>query len=171
MGKTVAVWLFSIVMCVLSGSALAQRAPCSGSHGGVVRCEGESFVCADGVISQSKKSCQASDYAGAAVVGEPEKSGYTIVTFVVGGFSVLVFAAAMLVLAWLKIAERRGWRIAKPLNWIVGMFVVVATTAVVRIVIGDALGVFWVAGGVVLLVSVAEWFLLRIYDKRQAERA
>lgn len=90
------VCLFAVVMALLSGSALAQREPCSGSHGGVVRCEGETFVCADGEVSKSKKVCQASDYAPVALkaagqLQEKKESSYTIISWVgvVAGFFIV----------------------------------------------------------------------------------
>lgn len=35
------------------------RAPCSGKKGGISHCSGDKFVCNDGSISGSKKSCRA----------------------------------------------------------------------------------------------------------------
>lgn len=48
--------LFSLV----AGHAFAAgNTPCSGRKGGVDHCQGERFICRDGSISASKKSCSA----------------------------------------------------------------------------------------------------------------
>ncbi|WP_376713299.1 hypothetical protein [Pseudomonas canadensis] len=39
--------------------SLAANTPCSGRKGGIVGCDGDIFLCNDGSISASKKSCQA----------------------------------------------------------------------------------------------------------------
>jgi hypothetical protein len=39
------------------GSAAAANYPCSGKKGGIDRCQGEMFICVDGSVSASKKSC------------------------------------------------------------------------------------------------------------------
>lgn len=84
-------WVLAFALVVLSGSALAQRAPCSGSRGGVVSCDGGRFVCADGAVSKSKKICQASEYVTADVVAHaPEKSSYTLIAWIVGVLAMLV---------------------------------------------------------------------------------
>jgi hypothetical protein len=57
-------WTFFIVFSV-SLTAEAANYPCSGSKGGVAGCRGETFICNDGSVSASKKSCSAST-AGAA---------------------------------------------------------------------------------------------------------
>lgn len=40
-------------------SAMAANTPCSGSKGGIAGCDGDLFLCNDGSISGSKKSCAA----------------------------------------------------------------------------------------------------------------
>lgn len=55
----------------IPGQADARNTPCSGSKGGVSHCEGDTFVCNDGSISASKKSCQA--YMGGATQLVPKK--------------------------------------------------------------------------------------------------
>jgi hypothetical protein len=45
--------------CMLSSSALATNTPCSGKKGGIDHCEGSTFICRDGSVSGSKKSCEA----------------------------------------------------------------------------------------------------------------
>lgn len=39
--------------------AAAANTPCSGKKGGIERCQGETFICRDGSVSASKKSCMA----------------------------------------------------------------------------------------------------------------
>lgn len=46
-----------IVLLVATGSAPAANTPCSGKKGGIERCQGETFICRDGSVSASKKSC------------------------------------------------------------------------------------------------------------------
>lgn len=43
----------------------AANTPCSGAKGGISGCQGETFICNDGSVSASKKSCTA--YMGGAV--------------------------------------------------------------------------------------------------------
>lgn len=43
------------VMCL--STAHARNYPCSGKKGGVSHCQGDKFVCKDGTISGSKRSC------------------------------------------------------------------------------------------------------------------
>jgi hypothetical protein len=45
--------------------AEAANAPCSGMKGGIAGCRGETFLCDDGSVSASKRSCTA--YAGGGV--------------------------------------------------------------------------------------------------------
>ena len=52
----------SAVAISLSGltageASAAGNTPCSGKKGGIERCQGERFICRDGSISGSKKSC------------------------------------------------------------------------------------------------------------------
>lgn len=54
--------MMKIIACALALSfaaapALAANTPCSGSKGGVSHCNGGKFVCKDGSISASKKTC------------------------------------------------------------------------------------------------------------------
>ena len=51
--------MFLLFMCLFSSFALAANTPCSGKKGGIDRCDGELFLCNDGSISASKKSCSA----------------------------------------------------------------------------------------------------------------
>ncbi|WP_260986421.1 hypothetical protein [Bordetella genomosp. 13] len=50
--------------CAAVMPAQAANKPCSGSKGGISRCEGETFICNDGSASGSMKSCPA--YTGMA---------------------------------------------------------------------------------------------------------
>ncbi len=58
------------------GGTEAANEPCSGRKGGIAGCRGETFLCNDGSVSASKKSCAA--YAGGGVGllggGEPNMS-------------------------------------------------------------------------------------------------
>ncbi|MFG6207509.1 YdcA family protein [Pseudomonas retamae] len=52
--------LMTGLLLVLFGApALAANTPCSGKKGGINRCDGDLFLCNDGSISGSKKSCAA----------------------------------------------------------------------------------------------------------------
>ena len=98
----VIVWFLAAVLITLSGSALAGRAPCSGARGGIIGCDGVAFMCADGAVSQSKKSCQKSDYAKVEPVADvvasvPEKASYTIISWIAGAVAVLAVVFALLV--------------------------------------------------------------------------
>lgn len=46
-----------LAIALISAPALAQNTPCSGKKGGVSHCSGGKFVCNDGSISGSKKTC------------------------------------------------------------------------------------------------------------------
>lgn len=46
-----------LVLLVGASSAMAANTPCSGRKGGIAGCDGELFLCNDGSISASKKSC------------------------------------------------------------------------------------------------------------------
>lgn len=48
-------------LCVFAASASAQNTPCSGKKGGVNHCAGSAFVCNNGTVSKSKKSCDGSN--------------------------------------------------------------------------------------------------------------
>ncbi|MEG7361151.1 hypothetical protein [Pseudomonas citronellolis] len=49
--------LLAIALAALSFQAHAGNKPCSGSKGGIARCNGDLFLCNDGSISGSKRSC------------------------------------------------------------------------------------------------------------------
>ncbi len=48
-----------LLLCIASASSWAGNTPCSGKKGGIDRCDGDLFLCNDGSISGSKKSCSA----------------------------------------------------------------------------------------------------------------
>ncbi|KAA3512715.1 hypothetical protein DXT89_16280 [Agrobacterium vitis] len=49
--------VFSAVVCVMPTFLHAENLPCSGRKAGIAMCRGDLFVCNDGSISASKKSC------------------------------------------------------------------------------------------------------------------
>ncbi len=56
--KKIIVSLVAVAMLCVSTQSLARgRLPCSGKKGGISHCSGTKFVCNDGTISKSKKSC------------------------------------------------------------------------------------------------------------------
>lgn len=73
-------WQFVIsvaALALLAAPAGATNTPCSGRKGGIAACRGDTFVCNDGSVSGSKKSCTA--YMGGALNllgggGEPDMS-------------------------------------------------------------------------------------------------
>ena len=62
--------LRAVLACAVMASATfhvnAANYPCSGKKGGVAHCAGEQFVCNDGSISGSKRSCSAEMGGGAS---------------------------------------------------------------------------------------------------------
>ena len=60
----------SLAVALLSTvGAQATNTPCSGAKGGVAGCHGDTFICNDGSVSASKKSCSASLGAAGLVGG------------------------------------------------------------------------------------------------------
>lgn len=53
-------------------AAGAGNTPCSGGKGGIAGCRGETFICNDGSVSGSKKSCSAYMGAAAGLLNTPE---------------------------------------------------------------------------------------------------
>lgn len=49
--------MIAAMVLLAAGSAAAANTPCSGKKGGVERCQGDTFICMDGSVSASKKSC------------------------------------------------------------------------------------------------------------------
>ena len=58
-GPVIRLLSFGVVALAFSVQAMAGNQPCSGKRGGVVSCVGSQFMCADGGVSNSTKSCQA----------------------------------------------------------------------------------------------------------------
>ncbi|HUG63310.1 MAG TPA: hypothetical protein VMP03_15800 [Methylomirabilota bacterium] len=58
---------FALAVALIAAAAigvqesLAANTPCSGKKGGVSHCHNGKFICKDGTMSQSKKTCRASD--------------------------------------------------------------------------------------------------------------
>ncbi|ABR84622.1 hypothetical protein ABZR71_00025 [Pseudomonas paraeruginosa] len=57
LGPFASIALFLLSACALP--ALAANSPCSGKKGGIAGCDGDIFLCNDGSISASKRSCAA----------------------------------------------------------------------------------------------------------------
>ncbi|MDG9922417.1 MULTISPECIES: hypothetical protein [unclassified Pseudomonas] len=56
-----------------SFEAAATNTPCSGRKGGIAGCDGDLFLCNDGSISGSKKSCSAYMGMGRAPAAAPQQ--------------------------------------------------------------------------------------------------
>ncbi|WP_413711666.1 hypothetical protein [Rhizobium sp. Rhizsp82] len=52
-------------------AAKATNTPCSGAKGGISGCQGETFICNDGSVSASKKSCSAYMEGAVGLLGSP----------------------------------------------------------------------------------------------------
>lgn len=46
-----------LILCLIMPISHAANTPCSGSKGGILRCDGTKFVCNDGSMSASKLDC------------------------------------------------------------------------------------------------------------------
>lgn len=57
------------VAMTLAVPAGAANTPCSGSKGGITACRGDTFLCNDGSVSGSKKSCTAYMGRAASLLG------------------------------------------------------------------------------------------------------
>lgn len=55
--KLLASAVIGILLLSLPTITMAKNHPCSGKKGGVSHCENGKFVCNDGSISKSKKTC------------------------------------------------------------------------------------------------------------------
>lgn len=55
-----------LVLMLAGTNALAANQPCSGRKGGIAGCDGDLFLCNDGSISASKRSCSASRFGNSA---------------------------------------------------------------------------------------------------------
>ncbi|SNS47145.1 hypothetical protein SAMN05444352_108132 [Pseudomonas japonica] len=49
----------SLALVFLANASWAGNTPCSGRKGGIAGCAGDAFLCNDGSVSASKKSCSA----------------------------------------------------------------------------------------------------------------
>ncbi|MBI0425583.1 hypothetical protein [Psychrobacter sp. NG27] len=58
--KSISTVLLTVILSLsFSGQVQARNTPCSGKMGGVSHCSADGkFVCKNGKISQSKKTCQ-----------------------------------------------------------------------------------------------------------------
>lgn len=65
-GRCAASLCLLLACLTLSLPASAANKPCSGRKGGVSHCQGDTFVCNDGSVSASKRSCSASSSGGFA---------------------------------------------------------------------------------------------------------
>lgn len=59
--------LLCVLALLLPLALHAANTPCSGSKGGIDKCQGATFICRDGSVSASKKNCQA--YIGGTAGG------------------------------------------------------------------------------------------------------
>ena len=50
-------FFLAIIAMIIYADAWATNTPCSGKKGGIAYCDNGRFVCHDGTISQSKKTC------------------------------------------------------------------------------------------------------------------
>lgn len=57
--RRVSFWSMGMALVFATTLALAANTPCSGGKGGIARCQGELFLCNDGSISGSTRSCPA----------------------------------------------------------------------------------------------------------------
>lgn len=62
--------IFAVLLMLAPLSAHGANTPCSGRKGGVDRCQGETFICRDGSVSASKRSCSAI-MGGAGLMSSP----------------------------------------------------------------------------------------------------
>jgi len=61
-----------LTLCLCASAVLAANTPCSGKKGGIARCDGDLFLCNDGSISGSKRSCTA--YLGGGSGGSSRRA-------------------------------------------------------------------------------------------------
>ena len=77
MGRTILATSLALVMTL---QPVLANTPCSGRKGGIDHCQGSTFICRDGSVSASRKSCEATMGAvGLLGVGvgemQPTRSG------------------------------------------------------------------------------------------------
>lgn len=74
MKKAVVSAFLTVLIASLPVSGFARgKEPCSGSKGGVSHCDGAKFVCNDGTISQSKRSCSSESGSQTRSTQKPRK--------------------------------------------------------------------------------------------------
>lgn len=56
--------LAAFLVAITPASVHARNTPCSGKKGGVSHCSGGKFVCNDGTISASKRTCSSAPKGG-----------------------------------------------------------------------------------------------------------
>lgn len=49
--------LILFLICIAQPAIAKGREPCSGKKGGISHCSGGKFICNDGSVSKSKKTC------------------------------------------------------------------------------------------------------------------
>lgn len=69
MGERVRAFITAIFILGLAQPVLAANTPCSGKKGGVAACQGDTFICNDGSVSASKRSCIATMGGAAGLLG------------------------------------------------------------------------------------------------------
>lgn len=69
-------WRVLVVATALMHAASLQAAntPCSGRKGGIAGCRGDTFICNDGSVSASKKSCAATMGGAMGLMGGASQS-------------------------------------------------------------------------------------------------
>ncbi|UUY07722.1 hypothetical protein LRS11_18160 [Pseudomonas sp. J452] len=65
--------VIAAALALSSLEAVAANTPCSGKKGGIAGCDGDLFLCNDGSISGSKKSCSAYMGRGSAPAAAPQQ--------------------------------------------------------------------------------------------------
>lgn len=73
--RFVALGSFAVASLIMVTGTEARNTPCSGSKGGVKACQGTKFLCEDGSISASKRSCGGSGGGGGVSDSEGGGSG------------------------------------------------------------------------------------------------
>ncbi len=68
--------LFLVTCMVVQVSG--ANTPCSGRKGGIDHCQGETFVCRDGSVSASKKSCEATMGAAGLLSSDAQEMQPTV---------------------------------------------------------------------------------------------
>lgn len=72
--KQIACFALAIGSLLAWPAADAANQPCSGRKGGIAQCDGDTFICNDGSISASKKSCQATFGGRQGLMAAPKRA-------------------------------------------------------------------------------------------------